>query len=174
MKEEVYLTLGSNVEREYYYPLAVRKLAEMAEIAAVSPVYETRPVGMAPDTGPFFNGAVLVLTNLEPEVFKTRLIQDVENALDRVRPSNGQWTSRTIDVDIAIWGEVVGEILGRRVPDPGIRKYIHLALPLADIAPDLELPGQPQGQAVTLSQIADRLVAAGALPRRRDDIILKY
>jgi 2-amino-4-hydroxy-6-hydroxymethyldihydropteridine diphosphokinase len=173
MKEKVHLTLGSNMDKEYYYPRAVRKLAEIAEVVAVSPVYETQPIGMEEGAGTFFNGAVLVVTDLEPDAFKRRLVEDLETVLDRTRPAGRQWVSRTIDVDIAIWGEFVGEILGRRVPDPDIQRHLHVALPLADITPDLELPGQEGPEPLTLKQIAENLAKGRPLPPRRDDIILK-
>ena len=67
MKQSIYLTLGSNLNQERCYPLAVKMIAELGEIAAVSPVYETEPVGLEEGAGKFFNGAVLLLTELGPE-----------------------------------------------------------------------------------------------------------
>ena len=170
MKQSVYLTLGSNMNQERCYPLAVKKLAELGEIAAVSPVYETEPVGLEEGAGNFFNGAVLLLTELEPEELKTRLRKDVEEALGRVHLPGEPWLSRPIDVDIALWGHTVGEILGRAVPDPDILRFVHVALPLADLAPDLVHPLDGR----TLAEIADELVGTGSLPEVREDIILKY
>ena len=46
MIQSVYLSLGSNLQRERCYPLAVKKLSDLGEVAAVSAVYETEPVGM--------------------------------------------------------------------------------------------------------------------------------
>ncbi len=170
MKQSVYLTLGSNMNQERCYPLAVKKIAELGEIAAVSPVYETEPVGMEEGAGKFFNGAVLLLTELTPEELKTRLRDDVEKALGRVHLSGEPWLSRPIDVDIALWGDTVGAILGRAVPDPGILLFIHVALPLADLAPDFVHPVDGR----TLAEIADKLVGTGTLPEVRQDITLEY
>lgn len=170
MIQSVYLTLGSNLHQEKCYPLAVRKLTQLGEVAAVSPIYETEPVGMEEGAGRFFNGAVLLLTELEPEELKIRLLEDVEKALGRVHLSGETWLSRPIDVDIALWGNTVGSILGRPIPDPGILKYIHVALPLADLAPDLVHP--VDGRA--LGEIADELVGQGPLPEIRSDILLDF
>lgn len=170
MKQSVYLTLGSNMNQERCFPLAVKKLAELGEIAAVSPVYETEPVGLEEGAGKFFNGAVLLLTELTPEELKTHLREDVEEALGRVHLPGEAWLSRPIDVDIALWGGTVGTILGRPVPDPDILCFVHVALPLADLAPDLVHPVDGR----TLAEIAGELVGTGTLPAVRRDIILDF
>lgn len=169
MKHSVYLLLGSNVDRERCYPEAVRLIASFGEVAAVSPVYETVPVGMngAPD---FFNGALLLVTELEPEELKRRLRQEVEEPLGRVRQGRGRPAPRTIDVDIALWDDEVGSIAGNPVPDPDILKHLHVARPLADIAPGLHHPGTGR----TLAEIAAGLERTGPLPRPRPDVMLEF
>lgn len=168
MQQSVYLSLGSNLHRERCYPLAVKRLAGLGEVAAVSPVYETEPVGMEDGAGSFFNGAALLLTELAPEELKTRLLE-LEKALGRVHLPEEKWLSRPVDVDIALWGETVGTILGRPVPDPGILKYIHVAVPLSDLAPNLIHPVDGR----TLAEIAEALLGSGPLPEIRRDIILE-
>ena len=170
MKQSVFLTLGSNLHQERCYPLALKKLADLGEIAAVSPVYQTEPIGLEDGAGKFFNGAVLLLTELVPEDLKNRLTEDVEKVLGRVHLPGETWLSRPIDVDIALWGNTVGEILGRPIPDPDILKFIHVALPLADLAPDLPHPTDGR----TLAEIATDLVGSGPLPEVRGDIILDF
>jgi 2-amino-4-hydroxy-6-hydroxymethyldihydropteridine diphosphokinase len=136
-------------------------------LAAVSPVYETEPIGMEEGAESFFNGAVLLLTALAPEDLKNGLLE-LEKELGRVRLPGEGWLSRPVDVDIALWGETVGTILGRPVPDPGILEYVHVAVPLADLAPDLVHPVDGR----TLAEIAGALVGSGSLPEIRRDIIL--
>jgi 2-amino-4-hydroxy-6-hydroxymethyldihydropteridine diphosphokinase len=170
MKQTVYLTLGSNLNQERCYPLAVKLIARLGEIAAVSPIYETEPVGLEEGAGKFFNGAVMLLTDLEPEDLKTRLRNDVEKALGRVHLPGETWLSRPIDVDIALWGRTVGTVLGSLIPDPDILRFVHVALPLADLAPDLVHPVDGR----TLAEIAGDLVGAGELPEIRRDIILEF
>lgn len=165
----VYLTLGSNVDSARNYPEAVRRLRRLGEVLAVSPVYETEPVGM-PGAERFLNGAVLLRTELAPAAFKARVRAEVEEALGRVRPPDGVAAPRTIDVDIAIWDDMVGEIVGGHVPDPDILRHVHVARPLADLAPDLVHPENGR----TLAQIAAGLEAAcAALPVPRPDVILE-
>ncbi|MFO7608072.1 MAG: 2-amino-4-hydroxy-6-hydroxymethyldihydropteridine diphosphokinase [Candidatus Krumholzibacteriia bacterium] len=167
--QEVHLTLGSNVEAARNYPAAVRLLRGLGEVAAVSPVYETVPVGMR-GAANFLNGAVLLRTGLTPVVLKTRLRLDVEEVLGRERPAGEGWAPRTIDVDIALWGDLVGEILGRRVPDPDIVRHLHLAQPLADLSPELVHPADGR----TLAQVAaDLRATADVQPVPRPDIVLE-
>jgi 2-amino-4-hydroxy-6-hydroxymethyldihydropteridine diphosphokinase len=170
MKQSVYLTLGSNLNQERCYPLAVKKLTAMGEIAAVSPVYQTEPIGLETGAGKFFNGAVLLLTELGPEELKTRLTEEVEKALGRVHLPGETWLSRPIDVDIALWGNSVGDILGRPVPAPDILRFVHVALPLSDLAPDLPHPTDGR----TLAEIAGDLLGDDPLPEIRRDIILDF
>lgn len=169
MKYSVYLLVGSNVNKEKCYPEAIRKIASLGEVTAVSPVYETVPVGMQAVEN-FFNGALLLQTDLEPEALKARLLRDVEEPLGRVRGTRGHPVPRTIDVDIALWGDRVGTIAGRPVPDPDILKHIHVARPLADLAPLLRHPQTGQ----TMAEIANKLDTPGPLPRLRPDIILEF
>ena len=65
-----------------------------------------------------------------------------------------------------LWNEMVGEILGRPVPDPDILRYAHVAVPLAEIAPDLCHPVSGE----QLADIAHRLATEASRPpaRRRD------
>ena len=175
MKYNVYLVVGSNVEREKYFPEAIRKITSFGEVKDVSMVYETEPVGMD-GADDFFNGALLLATDLEPEELKRRLRREVEEPLGRVRQAGQELIKgqkhlpRTIDVDIALWDDRVGTISGRPVPDPDILRHIHVALPLADIAPDLAHPETGQ----TMGDIAAGLARSGRLPRPRPDIILDY
>ncbi len=164
-----YLTLGSNVDAARNYPAAVALLRSLGEVVAASPVYETEPVGMRGEAN-FLNGAVLLRTSLEPAVLKARLRLDVEEALGRRRPEGAGWVPRTIDVDIALWDDLVGEILGSPVPAPDILRHLHVARPLADLAPDLRHPTDGR----TLETIAAALErTARLLPVRRPDIELE-
>jgi len=169
VKYKVYLVVGSNVDRERCFPAAFRKIASLGEVMAVSPVYETIPVGMA-EGDDFFNGALLLATDLEPEELKSRLRAEVEQPLGRVRKPGEKFLPRTIDVDIALWDDRVGTIAGRPVPDPDILRHIHVARPLADIAPQLVHPVDGR----SLARIAAELEGEGPLPRPRPDIILDY
>ena len=170
MKYLVHLSLGSNVDKEHNYPAAVRLLAGLGRIEAASPVYETEPVGMSPGTPAFFNGAVRLATDLAPDELKAKLRSEVEAALGRVRDPSGKWISRPIDVDIALCQRDGAFVTAA---DTDIRKYLHVARPLADLDPDLVLPNPDHPEQRTLADIARALESSQPLPAPRPDIILE-
>lgn len=137
----MYLTLGSNVEPGTYLPLAVRELDALLGVEAVSHAYEAVPVG-APGTPVFLNAAVRIRTALAPGRLKREVIRPLEARLGRVRTGDPN-APRTIDIDIALVEDlvIVDPEAGLTLPDPEIPSRAHLALPLAELAPDLRPPG---------------------------------
>ena len=139
----VVVLLGSNVAKERNLPAAVRLLAAGATVAAVSPVYETAPVGM--DQAPhFFNAAVLLLTTQTAVELKDGLLSDIERALGRERTADRN-APRTIDLDIALYDDVVLDYIPadgrpRHVPEPDLVRFPHSLQPVADLLPDLPHP----------------------------------
>lgn len=176
MSHRIYLLLGSNVAKEVNLPMAIAELGAWGELQAVSAAYETVPVGSggAEDTsGTFLNAAVLLVADLEPDAAKREMIVTVERKLQRVRDRHDRFAPRTIDIDISLWDDEVMTILGRPVPEPDIVRYLHVAQPLADIAPDYVHPLERR----TLADIAgglvrDALARGVPLPIRRADVIL--
>jgi 2-amino-4-hydroxy-6-hydroxymethyldihydropteridine diphosphokinase len=161
----VLLLLGSNIDREANFCRAARRLAELVHVVAFSPVYETEPMG-DPDQPCFLNAVALVATELAPEEIKTRAIDRIEQDLGRRRGPNKN-APRTIDLDIILYGDQVLSLGGRRIPDPELLRYPHIARPAADVAPDWAHPQTGD----TLRAIADRLAQRGIRPR--PDIVLE-
>jgi 2-amino-4-hydroxy-6-hydroxymethyldihydropteridine diphosphokinase len=160
------LALGSNIEPERNLPRCVALLAERCQVLAISRVYETEPVGFTEQAN-FLNAAVLVETALEAEALKAEVLADIENRLGRIRTANKN-SPRTIDVDIALFNHDVLMVGSRRIPDPEILEFGHIALPLADLAPDYLHPETGQ----TLAEIADQFSSDPEL-RLRPDIVLR-
>ncbi len=173
MMNIVYLILGSNIDKERNLPEAVRLLREKATVVAVSGIYETAPVGLV-EQPLFWNTAVLIHTTLSPAEIKVQLLGNIERQLKRVRQADKN-APRTIDLDIVLFNDVVqdydpGDGRFRPIPDPDLLKFAHVAVPVAELAPNLSHPvtGEP------LQAIANRLVqeqqAAGwpAIFRRSD------
>lgn len=163
MPERVLITVGSNVARETNLPRALWKLASLPElrVLAVSPVYETPAVG--PEAQPaYYNAAVLIETDLTPATLR-QVLRGIEADLGRVRTED-KFAPRPIDLDIAFFGDRVFDLEGRHIPDPDVLCFPHLAVPLADIAPDWRHPETGQ----TLAAIVAELRAAyGEFPLRR-------
>jgi 2-amino-4-hydroxy-6-hydroxymethyldihydropteridine diphosphokinase len=168
----VFISMGSNIDGERNLREAVRRLALRCRLLAVSPVYETAPVGGADEVGKadevgradnFSNAAALIETDLTVAELKTTVLQVIERELGRVRTED-KYAPRTIDLDISLFNDQVFDVGQRH--DPEISKYPHIAVPLADLAPDQRHPETGQ----TLGQIARGLPASGLV--RRTDIVL--
>lgn len=160
----VLVSLGSNIAPRENLARAVAALAERAAVDAVSGVWRSRAVGGAgPD---FLNAAVRLTTGLEAAAFKFEVLRAIESDLGRVRSAD-RFAPRPIDLDLAVFGDEVLDVPdgrgGRlRLPDPDIARHPHIALPLADIAGQLRLPGDGR----RLSEVAASAVAAAVRAHR--------
>jgi 2-amino-4-hydroxy-6-hydroxymethyldihydropteridine diphosphokinase len=162
-----FIALGSNINPEYNMREAVQRLAEPSarcRLLAVSPVYETAPVGKT-DQPNFLNAAALIETDLTAAELKTQVLQIIERELGRVRTEDKN-APRTIDLDIALFDDQVLDVGSRHIPDPDISKYPHIAVPLADLAPQQLHPETGR----TLLEIAQGLPVSGLM--RRPDVVL--
>lgn len=135
--------MGSNIEKEQNLPRAIELLREMCEVTAVSPIYETEPVGLLNQPN-FWNTAVLIQTDLTASQIKQQLIGPIETQLKRVRQADKN-APRTIDADIVLFNDAVFEYDGgdgrfRLIPDPDLAKFPHVAVPVADLLPDFLHP----------------------------------
>lgn len=126
-----FVGLGSNLgDRRAYLRDAIDSLPD---VIAVSPVYETDPVG-GPHQGPFLNLVVELDTTLAPTELLS-VCHRIESAANRVRDEH--WGPRTLDIDI-IWMEGV-ELDTERltIPHPRWRTRKFVMAPMRDLAPDL-------------------------------------
>jgi len=103
-----------------------------------SSLYRTAPVGK-PDQPDFINAVARLDTGLEPEALLQRLL-DIERQHARVRGErNGP---RTLDLDLLLHGECRMESPGLTVPHPRMHERAFVLAPLAEIAPELDIPGR--------------------------------
>ena len=160
----VLVALGSNINSEHNLQEAVRRLSLCCRLVAVSPVYETAPVGNT-DQANFLNAAVLIETDLTAADLKARVLQVVEQQMGRVRTEDKN-APRTIDLDIAFFGDQVLDLGPRHIPDPDISRYPHIAVPLADLAPIMRHPEDGR----TLQEIAQSHPVGRLVPR--PDVVL--
>jgi GTP cyclohydrolase IA len=152
----VLIALGSNIDPQRNLAQAVSRLRRQpgVRLEAVSRVYESAPVGVCTPQPVYLNAAVRVETDLDPHALKA-VLRGIERALGRVRTED-KYAPRPIDLDIACYGQQVFDLDGGPIPDPGILRHPHLAVPLADVAPGWVYPGQDE-RPRTLRQIADGL-----------------
>lgn len=141
-----YLSLGSNIRPAENIVAAVDLLRRYTTVLAVSSVFESPPQGFR-EQASFFNLAVKAHTLRRPSLFKAAVLDRIEAQLKRVRDPQNKNAPRTIDLDISLWNDEVFEYGSKpwRVPDEDITRFAHVAIPLADLAPDFAHPtaGKP-------------------------------
>jgi 2-amino-4-hydroxy-6-hydroxymethyldihydropteridine diphosphokinase len=106
-------------------------------LAAVSPVYETAPVGGPPQ--PDYLNAVLIAATTLPARAVLDRCQGVETVFGRVRDQ--AWGPRTLDLDIIVYGDVVSDDPDLMLPHPRAHERAFVLAPWLDIDPDAEIPG---------------------------------
>ncbi len=135
-----YVGLGANVgPREVTLLRAVDLLAEAddVEVLAVSQLRETDPVGML-DQPRFLNGVAQIDTTLPPRALLELLLR-IEQSLGRVRAE--RWGPRTVDLDLLVYGDLTVAEPGLRVPHPRLHERRFALEPLAELDPELVVPG---------------------------------
>jgi 2-amino-4-hydroxy-6-hydroxymethyldihydropteridine diphosphokinase len=153
MTNQIIISIGSNINKEVNLPLAIQLLAEKCQLIAASPVYETVPVGLINQAN-FFNAAVLIETNLDALQFKQQILIPIEQQLSRIRSAEKN-APRTIDLDISLFNNEIQDIdQNHHIPDPDLLKFPHVAVPIADIVPNLRHPETGE----TMGNIAARLL----------------
>lgn len=173
---DVLLLLGSNIDKERNLRAAVRLLGRLVEIVALSPVYETTAVGLV-DQPDFLNGAALIRTELSAAALKDGPLATIEQELGRTRAADKN-VPRTIDLDIALYDDLVGEYTPaddrpRCLPEPDLLRFAHVARPAADLLPHLPHPvtGEPLGD-IAARLVREAQAAHGDVIRPRPDINL--
>jgi 2-amino-4-hydroxy-6-hydroxymethyldihydropteridine diphosphokinase len=136
-----YIGLGSNLADPRAQVLSAReRLARipLTRLLLASPLYRSRPMGpiAQPD---FVNAVAGVLTQL-PAPALLRELRTLETALGRP-PRHERWGPRIIDLDLLSFGREQRSEAALTLPHPGIVGRNFVLYPLADIAPDLDLPG---------------------------------
>ena len=130
-----YVGLGANLgDREETIRAAV---AELPDVVAVSSLRETDPVGVT-DQPRFLNGVAALETELAPRELLDVLLA-VERRLGRERRE--RWGPRTIDLDLLLYGDEVIDEDGLKIPHPRLHERKFVLEPLADLAPQLVVPG---------------------------------
>jgi len=130
-----FLGLGSNLGGRVGF--LRRAVASLPDLVAVSPVYETDPLGGPGEQQPYLNLVAQLDTALSPHDL-LELCRTLETAAQRVREE--RWGPRTLDVDV-LWvdGHTVADD-DLEVPHPRMWERRFVLAPLADLAPDLAPP----------------------------------
>ena len=151
---KAFVGLGSNLgEREVTLRAAIGRLRGLpdVEVIQVSSFRDTEPVGPV-DQPRFLNGAVELETGLTPRALLGALLE-LERAFGRDRSAGPLHGPRTLDLDLLLYGaETIDEPL-LNVPHPRLQERRFVLEPLAELDPDLEVPGE--GPVQTLLAMLD-------------------
>lgn len=135
-KVQVYISIGSNVDRERYVSAALDALDHWFGDIEISPVYESESVGF--DGSPFLNLVVGIKTELSVGELSRRFKQlEADNGRRQDAP---RFSARTLDLDILTYGNEIGRVSGVELPRGEIMKNAFVLWPLTDIAPNERHP----------------------------------
>ena len=132
----VYLGIGSNDRPQENLKLAIKELKQAFNNIEISPVYKNKAVGF--DGEDFLNLVVAFHTSIKI-LNIVSIIERIHKLSGRIRGSE-KFSSRTLDIDLLLYGEVILDNDEVRIPREDILKYSFVLKPLADISPDLIHP----------------------------------
>jgi|SRR5215467_3905878 len=159
--------LGSNLgDRLGNLHAAREAILELSNVSApifYSSLYETEPVDCEAGAGKFLNAVVEFEYQSDPATLLEQLIR-IEEALGRKRdhPKN---VSRIIDIDLLYCGDQQIDNERLQLPHPQVHSRKFVLQPLADIRPDLVLPGQTK----TIRKLLEKLGESGEVVLVADD-----
>ena len=127
---QVYLGLGSNIERESHLRAGLDALASFLTDVRCSPVFESQPVGIK--SGPFFNLVVSGFTDLP--------LMELDRRLKFIEADNGRYApdrkGLPLDIDVLLYGDLAGNFDGLVLPRAEILKNAFVLWPLSLMAPE--------------------------------------
>ena len=152
MNRRTVIAMGSNIgDRLDYLQGGLDGLFDTPRISflAVSPVYETTPVG-GPEQPDYLNAVVIAETSMPAQAVLERCLS-LEDAYGRVRDE--RWGPRTLDLDLIIYGDEVSNSPGLTLPHPRAHERAFVLAPWLDADPQAQIPG--------CGPVADLLAALG-------------
>jgi len=136
---KVYLSLGSNLgHRHSQLQQCIFSLNDdLGQVTSVSAVYKNPAVGF--EGGDFLNACILLETMAPPHEVLHKVLE-LEKRMGRKRSQDGNYTSRTLDIDIIYFNNEVISNPNLSVPHPKMQDRNFVLKPLADIAPQVYHP----------------------------------
>lgn len=150
---DAYVALGSNLgDSRATFAGAIEALGALpgSRLTGRSRIYRTPPWGRT-DQPDFLNAVVRLHTSLAPHVLLDALMA-IERRFGRMRDGE-RWGPRTLDLDLLHMDGIALDDSRLTLPHPRVAEREFVLLPLADLAPDLVLPGQ--GRVGDLLQLVD-------------------
>lgn len=134
----IYISIGSNINPVENVQQAVKVLREHFSDIEVSPVYESESIGF--EGSNFLNLVVAATTDIDVYATNT-LLHNIEDEYGRDR-SGPRFSSRTIDLDLLLYDDVIVNESGLEIPREEILQNAFVLWPLADLAAEVTHPQQ--------------------------------
>ncbi len=153
----IFIGLGSNLNAPAtQIKTAIRALDSLnaVQVWRQSSLYRSPPMGPQ-DQPDYVNAVVEVETDLSAPAL-LGVLQQIEQQQGRVR--HRHWGERTIDLDILLYGAQQWDEPNLLIPHPGLAERAFVLYPLAEIAPDLVVPGLGTIQSLVARCPQNRLV----------------
>ena len=164
---EIGLSLGSNMgDRLARLREASRRIAAIpgVSITAQSPVYETAPVGVSAEHRHIaFLNAVLIVESGADVAWLSERLHRIEDEMGRVRGPDRN-SPRPIDIDIIFAGGIGSSDQKLTLPHPRWAERRFVVQPLADVRPQLRLPGEARSVAEILAALPETEAVAVFAP----------
>ncbi len=132
----VYVGLGSNIDPQDNLHLGISELRKRYGELQVSSVYRSEAVGFEGED--FLNLVVSFESDSSPRAICEE-IEAIHNLAGRDR-NGGKWESRTLDIDLLLYNDLVMDERPVRIPRADVLEYSFVLCPLAELAPDLVHP----------------------------------
>jgi 2-amino-4-hydroxy-6-hydroxymethyldihydropteridine diphosphokinase len=133
---EVFLSIGSNIEREKNIASAVESLQERFGRLTLSSVYDTEAVGF--EGAPFYNMVVGFESDVSV-VEIVKILKEIEMQHGRQRISE-KFSARALDLDLILYGDLILNEEHLQLPRPELMNYAFMLEPLSEVAPELRHP----------------------------------
>lgn len=149
---QAYLNLGSNIDAEIYLPRAVELLKQAGRVDAVSTAWESLAVGTEGTN--FLNACVLLITPLQPDELREKVLRPIEATLGRARGLD-KFAPRKIDIDIVLFDETPFKLDNW--------EHAFVVVPLAELIPNFAHPTRGKSLAWVGAQMQ---ISTWIVPRR--------
>ena len=153
------LSLGTNLgDRLAALTEARQRIAALSgvRVLAQSPVYETEPVGVKPEYQHLqFLNSILIIETPQTVHEMAKQLRAIEDDMGRRRQLD-RFAPRPMDIDIIYFGTGRIESGGLKIPHPRWAERRFVVQPLADVRPNLRLPGSSLTVAETLAALPAR------------------
>lgn len=152
---KVIIAVGSNKgDRLTFIKEALKKIDELGQISAVASLYQSSAYGFT-NQSDFYNSVIVLKTDMAPKQLLIEL-KKIEKQVGRIE--NIRWGPREIDLDIILYNQRQLNYKELTIPHPDFHNRIFVLQPLAEIEPELRVPGMNKSISNLLNKCKDKTI----------------